>query len=324
MAVKTNISKNELIVILSGYSLGTLLEFRPISEGTVQTNYHVKTSNTEAVLRYYENRSMESVRFEANLIRYLYDKGFPCPAPLMNKHGRFIGIFQNKPYVLFEFVDGVHISNLNETQRSQLIEQVARLHSLTKSHHPEYAVHRLNYNMETCRKLAQENADRINTRNSQEKLQWYINQLDKLQLPRSLPMGICHCDFHPTNILFLDGEFKALLDFDDANYTYLVFDLVYLLEPFKAAFDWNTWSNFKDCDDVFDFAAARSVLSEYMKYRKLNSNEKRHLFDVYKLSILVDCIWYFERGDVGDFFEKRKLDYLDSLGREGFYQALFG
>ena len=51
--------------------------------------------------------------------------------------------------------------------------------------------------------------------------------------------------------------------------------------------------------------------------------EERHLFDVFKMSILIDCVWYFERGDVQDFFEKRKIDFLDHVGRETFYKELF-
>ena len=52
-------------------------------------------------------------------------------------------------------------------------------------------------------------------------------------------------------------------------------------------------------------------------------NEKRHLFDLHKLSILIDCVWSFKRGNVKDFYEKRKINYLDKMGREEFYKGLF-
>ena len=61
----------------------------------------------------------------------------------------------------------------------------------------------------------------------------------------------------------------------------------------------------------------------YSKYRPLGEIEKESLFDIFKLSILFDCIWYFNRGNSGDFFEKRKIDYLNRLGRENFYYYLF-
>ena len=60
-----------------------------------------------------------------------------------------------------------------------------------------------------------------------------------------------------------------------------------------------------------------------MKYRRLNALEKRHLFDVLQLSILIDCIWFFERGGAEDFYEKRKIEFLNHLGRDKFFEALF-
>jgi hypothetical protein len=60
-----------------------------------------------------------------------------------------------------------------------------------------------------------------------------------------------------------------------------------------------------------------------MKYRQLNSLEKRHLFDVLQLSILIDNIWFFARGSASDFYEKSKIDFLNHLGRNKFYDALF-
>ncbi len=105
----------------------------------------------------------------------------------------------------------------------------------------------------------------------------------------------------------------ALLDFDDANYTFLVFDLVGLIEALAWPYD----------APILDFTKAKSVVAVYTTYRPLNSLEKRHLFDVYKLSILFDCVWYFARGEAHDFYEKRKIDHLNAVGRAEFYRALF-
>lgn len=324
MAAKTNFIANDFGEILLNYDLGDLVYSSPITNGTVQTNFLLMTAKAKLVFRYYENRSKESVLFEINLINYLLDKKYKCPTPFSNKYGEFIGIYKEKPYVLFSFVGGEHIDNPNEDQRKQLIKKVAELHNITSGYKSIFGQYRLNYNVEQCKKLAQENADKIDTLNAREKLKWYTNQLSQLILPKSLPKGICHSDFHFSNVLYKNGEFNCLIDFDDANYTFLIFDLVCLMEPFKASFDWDTWDKFSIEDNVFDFNKARKVVLEYTKYRPLSESEKMHLFDVFKLSVLIDCIWYFERGDVNDFFEKRKIDYLNYLGREMFYQELFG
>ncbi|MBI4163158.1 MAG: phosphotransferase, partial [Candidatus Aenigmarchaeota archaeon] len=215
------------------------------------------------------------------------------------------------------------IKNPRESQKKELVKRVAKLHIITKNYKPKNTKFRYNYNIVNCRALARKEAKRIGTANAREKLKWFESELTKLKLPKSLPKGICHCDFHFSNVLFKNGKFNVLIDFDDANYTFLIYDLAALINPFVKSFEWNTWFNFKRGENVFDFREARKILLEYVKYRPLNSTEKKHLFDVFKLSIMFDCIWYFERGEAEDFYEKRKITYLNSIGREEFYNQLF-
>jgi homoserine kinase type II len=226
MAIKTEFSKSELINILSGYNLGEYKGSKPFTQGSIQTNLLLETNKGKFTFRYYENRAKESVLFESNLIKYLKERNYPCPALLKNKHGEFVGCYKQKPFVIFEFIEGEHLEEPNQNQKEQLIEKVAALQNLTKHYRPAYRQHRWNYSIALCRELATDQATRLNSANAQAKLKWLETELLQLNLPNSLPNGICHCDFHFSNVLFKDGKFKALIDFDDANYTYLMFDLV--------------------------------------------------------------------------------------------------
>jgi homoserine kinase type II len=323
MAIKTELSRGDFTEILSKYTLGEYGDAQPITAGTVQTNFLLHTTKGKFVFRYYENRSNDSVLFEINLMRYLRDHNYPCPTPCKNKHGAYVDIHNTKPYVIFEFIEGHHIEDPNEDQRRQLIRKVAELQNITKNYRPRNKTHRWNYGIELCKELARKEAQKLATPKAREKLTWFERELSKINLPTSLPKGICHCDFHFSNVLFKDGEFRALLDFDDANYTFLTIDLATLINPFIPAFAWDSWFQFGKDEDVFDFKEARDIVSEYMKHRPLNDNEKRHLFDVYKLSVMFDCVWYFERGEATDFYEKRKIDYLNAIGKDTFYNKLF-
>jgi len=324
MAVKTNFSEKDFIVILSKYDLGEYKDSKPFTSGSVQTNFLLQTTKSKFVFRYYENRPKTSVLFESNLIKYLKNKRYPCPTLFKDRHGKFVNTYKGKPYIIFEFVEGEHLENPNEQQKKQLIQRVAELHNITINYTPAYKKYRWNYSTELCKELARKETKKINTKNSKKKLKWLEKELLKIKLPKSLPKGICHSDFHFTNVLFKNGRFNALIDFDDANFTYLIFDLASLINPFVKSLEWDTWSNFRKDENVFDFSEARKIVSEYIKYRPLSNNEKRYLFDVFKLSIMLDCIWRFERGDAEDFYEKRKIEYLDSLGRKEFYNQLFG
>ena len=313
MAVKTTFSQQDFTHILSQYELGTYTHSVPVTRGTVQTNYLFHTTQGKFVLRYYENRSKESVLFEVHLLRHLKKHQYPCPAPFQNKQGSCVGIYHSKPYVLFEFIDGQHIDHPNDDYKQQLIQKVAELQNLTQEYQPRYKKYRWNYDIELCRMLASTEAEKINTKNAREKLSWLENQLSALDLPDSLPKGICHCDFHFSNVLFQDDQFVGLLDFDDANYTYLVFDLVCLIDSWAWPYQ----------SDTLDLVQARKVVQEYIKYRPLSAIEQRHIYDVHKLSILFDSVWYFRRGHANDFYEKRKIELLNNFGWKKYADELF-
>lgn len=313
MAVKTFVSKHDFVNILSQYELGPYVHAEPILSGTVQTNFVIHTATGKFVFRCYENRSRESVLFEAYLLRYLTKHNYPCPAPFKNAQGSLVGTYHDKPYVISTFIEGQHIDRPNTHHKEQLIQKVAELHILTRRYRPRYKNYRWNYTMEICRTLARAAAAKIGTTSAQEKLVWLEDQLSMLQLPACLPKGICHCDFHFSNVLFHKKRFVALLDFDDANYTFLLFDLVGLIESWA-------WPH---PSDVPDLEQARTIVQKYMNYRPLNPVEQRHLYDVYKLSILMDTIWFFARGPAQDFYERRKIDFLNNLGRQEFFSIIF-
>jgi homoserine kinase type II len=312
MAIKTVFTPDDFVKILSQYDLGIYLRSEAIQQGTVQTNFYLETTEGRFVFRYYENRAKKSVLFESHLLAFLTEQSYPCPAQLKDVTGSFVNIYHHKPYAIFEFLDGQHIEKPTNLHKQQLIEKAAQLQKLTMGYYSPYTAHRWNYSPELCQTLAQAKAAQINNKAANEKLAWLIDQLTTLDLPPSLPKGICHCDFHFSNVLFRGDEFAALLDFDDANYTFLPFDLVGLIE------NW-AWPYM----DTFNMVQAHEIVQEYSKHRPLTPSEQLHLYDVYKLSILFDCIWFFARGYSDDFYEKRKIEALTNLGRQKFWEQLF-
>jgi Ser/Thr protein kinase RdoA (MazF antagonist) len=50
VTAKTKFSKTELTEILSDYDLGVYKDSEPLTDGTVQTNYSLKTEKGKAVL----------------------------------------------------------------------------------------------------------------------------------------------------------------------------------------------------------------------------------------------------------------------------------
>lgn len=313
MVATTTFSQADLIAILDTYNLGAYRTSRPISAGTVQTIYRIETTQGAFVLKYYENRSYESVQFEADVVRLIHAQGFPCAEVYPNQRGEYVDRHHQKPYMLFEFIQGEPVDSFSRHQLTQVTHLAAQLQTIAGGFRPATTPHRWNYTPELCLRLAQQKAKELHSEMCDAKLRWYEREIARLELLDALPKGICHTDFDLSNVLFKGDDLVALLDFDDANYTYLTFDLIALI-------DGNAWP----FGGEFNPGHARKIVHDYMAVRPLSELEKSHLFDVHKLQIFIDGIWFYARGEVDDFYEKQKVEYLDSFGRDAYYRALFG
>jgi len=304
-------SRDDFVEILSTYDSGEFHQAQMLTRGGVQSSYLLTTSDTRVVFKYYQTRTVPYVNFEANLIEYIRRRDFPCPAVLRNKEGILTGEFKGKPFLIYEHIEGEHLQSLDEDQRRSVIKAAADLQHVTRYYRPAFRKARWHYIPKTIRKLAQDAAERSTQPFAQEKLAWIESQLNELSFSSRVPKGVCHSDYDLSNLLFKNGRFIALLDFDDANYTFLSFDLINLID------NW-AWS----LTDGFDPEFAREIVETYRIVRELKTDEKMRLFDVHKLQILVDSLWFFDRWEGDDFYEREKINYLNDFGRDAYHETL--
>jgi homoserine kinase type II len=310
MAVKTFFTDHDFHSIVSGYDLGTYKASRPLNTGAVQTNILLETSKGSYAFKYYENRSDKYVRFETELLDFLTRHTYGCPAPIKNNQGDAVGHYADKPYALFSFLEG---EPSNSTHYGlQVAQAIGILHQLTHDYKPSYAHHRDSYDPMSCRRNARANKVKISSKSeAKSRLEWLEYELGKLDLPATLPKGVCHCDTHPSNFLYQNDKLVAVLDFDDAAYIYLLYDLANLL------FFW-AWP---DRDDL-DFDTAKRLIAEYQRYRPLTQEEQEHLFDMLHMVNFMGVGWFIDHErDVAN--SRRKTEFLNALGRKRFYNKLF-
>lgn len=226
MAVKTEFTNKEYIRILSRYSIGSLISSKPFTKGAVQTNILIITSKGKYVLRYYETRGKKYILCELAMLEYLHKHNYPAPMPIKNIHGKILGIYKNKHYAVFEYLDGKHIKKLNNAQKEEMLRYLAKLHTITTGYKPKYyqfrESHDEKYCLATCKK---EYIKFKSKRMAEERLTYMKDKLSSLQLPKSLPKGIAHCDYDIANIKFIKNKLSGVLDFDDSCYTYLIYDV---------------------------------------------------------------------------------------------------
>lgn len=317
--VKTKFSKEKLKELIIPWNLGELKKIELLKNGNVQTNIKLETTKGNYIFRYYENRSLEYVRFEINVLNYLINKKYPTAKIIKNKNKKSYEIYQKKPFVIQEFVKGKHISKLNEKQAEELVKHLAKLHKLTKGYKPKYYEHREGHDEEFILKTIKEESKYIkNKKLSKERTSYIKKELKKIKFPISIPKGIIHADYNASNTIFNKNKISGIIDFDDACYTHLIFDVSSIIFY---------WAWYKEKNGKINFAKAKHKLKIYEKYRKLNISERTHLYEALKMLLLTYCAWFintkYKHKEKDMFvFAQQKIKYLNELGKKEFNEML--
>ncbi len=297
---------------ISKYALGSVRSFERLPGGTTQTNYLLKASSGDFVIRSYENRSAEYVRFEIDALNQLSAADFPCQKPVANIVGEFVGEYARKPFAIFCYIEGEHEADYGYPD--QVASLVARMHRLSPAMRSEYSRFRERYDLRSCLQTAELNlSECVDDAAALVWLGWLKNELAHLDLPDNLPVGLCHCDLNSSNFLYKNRILTAILDFDMAAQTHFLYDVANLLY-------W--WANPVVGDGQWQ-RRARELLAAYEEVRPLTPEERFHLYDMLKLVFLMSVSWFLHipRECVAD---QKGISLLNELGRDTFIYEMFG
>jgi homoserine kinase type II len=305
----SSLTETDLREILAGYDLGAYHGCRRFAHGAVQTTLLIETSAGRVVLRVFENRSLDHVRFEICALRYLRDAGLPVPAIIPNRAGSEMGMLLGKPFVIVEYIAGAHGHNPNTTfvahEAMAIVRIVARLHIATQGLATNVFGPRMPLDAAYCRAtFAQHHSHWL----QMEKGRWFDAELATVDLPVTLPDGLCHADLNYGNFLFRAGAVAAMLDFDMSFVGPLVYDVANLIY-------WWAWPPGMPMKP----AESALIVGEYMKLRALRADEQWHLFDALKLITLLGLSW----SDDSDYEDTQsRIDCLNGMGRAGLLNVL--
>ena len=230
MAEWRTLAADDIRAILRSFGVGAYQTHRPIPVGTINTNVRVETGAETLFLRVNEGKSRDDVAREAAIVAHAAARGVPTPAPLRASTG--------DPFLLWPHGDTTQIVSLfpwvpgRTLQRAEVTPAHAAAAGAALAH-----LHRAGADFGDHRPGRYE-PDEIDRRLARFKglsrpelagaIAILVPELERLARERvaDVPLGLIHGDLFIDNVLYADdGPLTALLDFEQASWGRLVYDL---------------------------------------------------------------------------------------------------
>ncbi|MDC7956384.1 homoserine kinase, partial [Fusobacterium simiae] len=235
MGVFTNLFQAEIHFIEKKYKI-TILEIKNIDNGILNSNFCIKTKNKKYILRIYEaNRTINEEVQELILLDKITNF-IPVSVAVKNVNNKYISIFKNKKFALFEYIDGNFINKIDTHIIREIAMYLGKFHSFTKSiPYEEYnRKTRIDFNF-YYNEIKKSKVD-FEFKNELLNLADKINNYDF----STLPSGIIHGDIFQDNVLLDEyNNIKAILDFNESYYAPFIFDRAIVI---------NFWIKINDYD----------------------------------------------------------------------------
>lgn len=270
-------------IIAKHYAVGELVGCRRLSLGYVNVSYVIETT-TEGERRKYFLREYkrgtreEEILFEHSVIEHLASKGFDLVAGVIatKDEGTFVRRFEDGEvvfYALFDFLPGEDRYSwvdpkCNDEELRNAASVLARFHRAVsdlipagKRFEPKilHLLPIIAKNVERgARKAGETEFDVYLLRNLDfilENIDHTLRSIDEREY-EGVVHQVIHCDYHPGNLKFQDGEIRGVFDFDWSKVDARCFDLALAITYFCTA-----WEGAKD--GHLDLRKARLFLEAY-------------------------------------------------------------
>jgi len=207
-----------------GLSLRTI---EPLDAGSVNSNFRlVDDAGNRYFARLYEEQDPAGALREHALVAALDEAGVPVVRALRTPSGESLADFRGKAFAVFPWVDGEILcqGRVSPAACRELGAALGRVHLASPKAPPlpggRFQIPDLRQRLE--RVVASGRTSLLPAvAEIRERLDYYEARRDS-----SLPLGVCHGDLFRDNVLWQNGQIRALLDFESACAGNFAYDLM--------------------------------------------------------------------------------------------------
>ncbi len=226
MAEWRTLGAEDVRAILESFATGGYRAHRAIPVGTINTNLRVETESGPLFLRINEGKSLDDVGREAAIVAHLATRGVPTPPPLAAPSGQPFVLWRDQIVSLFPWVPGRTLARdeVTPAHAASVGAALARLHQAGFDF-PDRRPGRYEPDEIARRLTAIAALHRLELLGAVGTLTDELKRLEQLRAP-GLPRALIHGDLFIDNVMFGDdGALTALLDFEQASWGRLAYDL---------------------------------------------------------------------------------------------------
>lgn len=247
--------------LVADYYLGELVSFQGISGGVENTNYFLTTTTGKYVLTLFEEFELEEVPYFLDVVAHLKHKGFNVPAALIDNHGERLRVVKGRPAIIVDCFAGGLLEGTTVESCRLMGKVLAQLHRAGMDFPEHRESHR---GMDWWRATSKSLAPELPPEQSRLLLE-QIAEFDTFisEYDDQLAKGTIHGDLFYNNTLFEGDQLSAIIDFYNACYSWLMYDLAIVVN------DWCT--DFSTGE--LDMDKYHALINEYVHERKPSAAE---------------------------------------------------
>jgi homoserine kinase type II len=238
---------------------------------------------------------------------------FPAPRLERISNGDVVTEYQDKLVALKQHISGQVVEDLDTKQVAQVGSALAKLHEIPA---PSNLSRRHTYVKTTYPQVMKQEKNI-----SYKKWVSGRRKLILASIPSALPVGIIHGDLFTDNLLFEDGEFKAIIDFEDVSQIPKIFDLGMTIVGICTN------------DTEIDLNKSRALVKGYQEIWPLEDVEKKSLKAFVEWTAILTSTWRFWKYNIdtpNTGYSKKYVQMVDiaknvkAIPINIFNEAMFG